>query len=213
MRSGRPALTSRAQIIKAARRILQKHGMEGLSVRTVAAALATAPSTIYNYFGTKQGMLAELANEMLKDARPQVDEHADPLVALRQWMIQYRQLLLKTPDLIVLANASGPVASVYKISHDLFDLLQRAGLGAREAAIEARSLQWTVNGFVLQEIGQKKLAIDLMELAPEEELPMMQLLQDVDFDQLFIHTIDRNIDGLRCRLPAKPRARSSRQSR
>jgi AcrR family transcriptional regulator len=200
MRSGRPALTSRAQIIKAARRILRKHGIDGLSVRTVAAALATAPSTIYNYFGTKQGMLAALANDMLEDARPKVDTDEDPIIALRHWMIQYRQLLLKTPDLIVLANASGPVASVFKISHDLFDLLKRAGFSDQAAAIEARSLHWTVNGFVLQEIGQKKLGIDMMELAPEEELQVMRLMQRVDFDQLFIHTIDRNIDGLRCRL-------------
>lgn len=204
MRSGRPALTSRAQIIKAARRILQKQGIDGLSVRTVAAALATAPSTIYNYFGTKQGMLAALANDMLQDARPQVNTDEDPIVALRLWMIQYRQLLLKTPDLIVLANASGPVASVFRISHDLFELLSRAGFSDQEAASEARSLHWTVNGFVLQEIGQKNLGINMVELAPKEELELILLTQKEDFDELFIRTIDRNIDGLRCRLPAKP---------
>lgn len=197
MTVGRPALTSRAKIIKAARRILQKEGIAGLSVRNVAAAVDTAPSTIYNYFGTKQGFMAALANEMLSSARPSVTAAKDPIENVRQWMLQYRHLLLKTPELIVLAHASGPVASVFDIGSDLYQLLLSAGLPPKEAALHGRSLHYTVNGFVMQEIGQKSSGIDILASAPAEHMALVKLANQFSFDQMFESTVDRNLEGLR----------------
>jgi TetR/AcrR family tetracycline transcriptional repressor len=205
MTVGRPALTSRAKIIKAARRILQKEGIAGLSVRNVAAAVDTAPSTIYNYFGTKQGFMAALANEMLSVARPSVAGDKDPIENVRQWMLQYRHLLLKTPELIVLAHASGPVASVFDIGHDLYDLLLRAGLSEPDAALHGRSLHYTVNGFVLQEIGQQSSGIDVVASAPAEHLALVHLSNQFSFDQMFESTVDRNLEGLRTYIQKRPR--------
>jgi len=207
MSAGRPALTSRAEIIKAARKIFQKEGLAGLSVRSVAAAVDAAPSTIYNYFGTKQGMLAVLADDLLAGARPDIEPDKDPLATLRQWMFEYRKLLMKTPELIVLAHASGPVASVFRIGHDLYELLLLAGLGERDAAICSRGIQYTVNGFVMQEIGQQKLGINLAELAPQEELPIVLFKQQFNFDQVFERTVDMNVEGIRMLLPKGKAAR------
>jgi len=196
MTVGRPALTSRAKIIKAARRILQKEGIAGLSVRNVAAAVDTAPSTIYNYFGTKQGFMAALANELLSGARPSVAAGQDPIESVRQWMLQYRHLLLKTPELIVLAHASGPVASVFDIGRDLYDLLLSAGLAPEDAALHGRSLHYTVNGFVMQEIGQKSSGIDVLASAPAEHQDLVRLANQFSFDQMFASTVERNLEGL-----------------
>jgi len=196
MTVGRPALTSRAKIIKAARRILQKEGIVGLSVRNVAAAVDTAPSTIYNYFGTKQGFMAALANELLSGARPSVTPGEDPIESIRQWMLQYRHLLLKTPELIVLAHASGPVASVFDIGGDLYNLLLTAGLSPQDAALHGRSLHYTVNGFVMQEIGQKSSGIDVLASAPAEHQELVKLASWFTFDQMFESTVDRNLEGL-----------------
>lgn len=205
MTVGRPALTSRAKIIKAARRILQKEGIAGLSVRNVAAAVDTAPSTIYNYFGTKQGFMAALANEMLSVARPSVTANKDPIENVRQWMLQYRHLLLKTPELIVLAHASGPVASVFDIGRDLYNLLLSAGLSEADAALHGRSLHYTVNGFVLQEIGQQSSGIDVVASAPPEHLDLVQLSNQFSFDQMFESTVDRNLEGLRAYIQKRSR--------
>lgn len=205
MTVGRPALTSRAKIIKAARRILQKEGIAGLSVRNVAAAVDTAPSTIYNYFGTKQGFMAALANEMLSGARPNVAPGKDPIESVRQWMLQYRHLLLKTPELIVLAHASGPVASVFEIGSDLHDLLLSAGLSEKDAALHGLSLHYTVNGFVMQEIGQQSSGIDVLASAPAEHLPRAKMTNQISSDQLFESTVDRNLEGLRVYIEKKRR--------
>lgn len=207
MAVGRPALTSRAKIIKAARRILQKEGIAGLSVRNVAAAVDTAPSTIYNYFGTKQGFMAALANEMLSSARPAVALGKDPIESVRQWMLQYRNLLLKTPELIVLAHASGPVASVFDIGSDLHALLLSAGLSEKDAALHGLSLHYTVNGFVMQEIGQKSLGVDVLASAPEEHLPRARMTNQISPDQLFESTVDRNLEGLRVHIEKRRAAK------
>jgi len=210
MGAGRPALTSRAEIIKAARKIFQKEGIEGLSVRSVAAAVDAAPSTIYNYFGTKQGMLAVLADDLLGGARPEIKPDKDPLETLRQWMIEYRQLLLKTPELIVLAHASGPVSNVFRIGHDLYELLLLAGLSESDAAVCSRSIQYTVNGFVMQEIGQQKLGVNLEDFAPEDELPIVLFKQQFNFDQVFARTVEMNVEGIRSLFPVKKKSRGAK---
>lgn len=210
MTVGRPALTSRAKIIKAARRILQKEGIAGLSVRNVAAAVDTAPSTIYNYFGTKQGFMAALANEMLSAARPSVAPGTDPIESVRQWMLQYRSLLLKTPELIVLAHASGPVASVFDIGSDLYALLLSAGLSEKDAALHGRSLHYTVNGFVMQEISQKSSGIDVLASAPVEHQSLVKLSNQFSFDQMFESTVDRNLQGLLTYIDKRPEKTKSR---
>jgi len=196
MSIGRPARTSRARILEAARGLLQRAGASALSLRNVAAAVDAAPSTIYNYFGSKQGLLSELANELLREARPAPNVAADPVEALRQWMHQYRRLLLKTPELIALANASGPVPSVFDIAGDLAALLERAGLDAQEAAMQGRSLHWTVHGFVWQEIGEGLAGHDLVALAPPEHKALVARSQAAGYDRLYHSTVERNLRGL-----------------
>jgi AcrR family transcriptional regulator len=196
MSTGRPARTSREQILNAARKLLQEEGSAGLSIRNVAAAVNTAPSTIYNYFGSKQGLLTTLANDMLRDVRPEQVTEKDPVESLRQWMYQYRKLLLKTPELIMLANTSGPVPSIFDIGADLVALLERAGLSAKDAALQGRSLYWTVHGFVWQEIGEGALDYDFAEIAPAEHRALVKRMHSHSYDQLYKCTVERNLAGL-----------------
>lgn len=196
MSTGRPARTSRQQILDAARRLLQEGGVNELSIRNVAAAVDTAPSTIYNYYGSKQGLISALADDMLRAARPQLSEDADPVEALRQWMYQYRKLLRKTPELIIIANSSGPVPSIFDIGHDLVTLLERAGLPPREAALHGRSLYWTVHGFVWQEIGEQAAGHDMLALSPPEHRALIRRMHSVSYDQLYKSTVERNLKGL-----------------
>jgi AcrR family transcriptional regulator len=196
MSTGRPARTSRAQILEAARHLLQTGGVAELSIRNVAAAVNTAPSTIYNYYGSKQGLLSALADGMLRAARPLLSADADPVTALRQWMHQYRKLLRKTPELIFLANISGPVPSIFDIGSDLVALLERAGLSARAAAIHGRSLFWTVHGFVWQEIGEQAAGYDMLALSPPQHRALIKRMHSISYDQLYKSTVDRNLEGL-----------------
>lgn len=199
MSTGRPARTSRTQILDAARQLLQQQGAAALSIRNVAAAVDTAPSTIYNYFGSKQGLLAALANEMLHESRPAITLKEDPVTALREWMFQYRRHLRQTPELIALAHRSDPVPpAVLDIINDLVTLLQRAGLPPAEAVVHGAGLLLTVHGFVIQEQSAELLGLPhkLPDYAAPENIALAKRLAKHDHDQVYASTVERNLAGL-----------------
>lgn len=49
--------TRKAQILEAATEIIKEHGIEGLSIRKIAARIEYAPSVIYHYFKDKEEIL------------------------------------------------------------------------------------------------------------------------------------------------------------
>ncbi|MCK2215955.1 TetR/AcrR family transcriptional regulator [Actinomadura sp. ATCC 31491] len=70
-RTGRPPLTSRPQILAAARRIIDRDGWEKLTVRRLAAELGIGTTTLYHHVRDREDLLIQLLNE-----------HADRTLAL-----------------------------------------------------------------------------------------------------------------------------------
>lgn len=62
-RTGRPPRTSRAQILTAARTLIDRDGWQTLSMRRLAAELGTAPTTLYHHIRDKQDLLVQLLND------------------------------------------------------------------------------------------------------------------------------------------------------
>lgn len=61
-RTGRPPVTSRAEILVAARRLIDRDGWEKLSVRKLAAELGIGPTTLYHHVRDKADLLVQLLN-------------------------------------------------------------------------------------------------------------------------------------------------------
>jgi AcrR family transcriptional regulator len=57
-RVGRPPVTSRAQILTAARRLIDSNGWEKLTVRKLAAEIGIGPATMYHHVRDKHDALA-----------------------------------------------------------------------------------------------------------------------------------------------------------
>jgi TetR/AcrR family tetracycline transcriptional repressor len=55
----------RADIVARALDILDRHGLPDLSMRRIAAELGLQPSALYHHFGSKQELLAAVADEIL----------------------------------------------------------------------------------------------------------------------------------------------------
>ncbi len=53
----------RGQALDAAMTLVERHGVEGLNLRNLAAALGTGPASLYYHFKNKDALLAELAAE------------------------------------------------------------------------------------------------------------------------------------------------------
>ncbi|GAA1655451.1 TetR/AcrR family transcriptional regulator [Actinoplanes couchii] len=62
-RTGRPPVTSRPQILAAARRLIDTDGWDRLTVRRLAAELGIGPTTLYHHVRDKGDLLLLLLNE------------------------------------------------------------------------------------------------------------------------------------------------------
>lgn len=62
-RTGRPPLTSRAEILTAARRLIDRDGWQKLTIRRLAAEVGIAPTTLYHHVRDKEDLLIQLLND------------------------------------------------------------------------------------------------------------------------------------------------------
>ncbi|AEA23633.1 TetR/AcrR family transcriptional regulator [Pseudonocardia benzenivorans] len=62
-RTGRPPVTSRADILVAARRLIDRDGWEKLTVRRLAAEMGIGATTLYHHVRDKEDLLLLLLNE------------------------------------------------------------------------------------------------------------------------------------------------------
>lgn len=80
--------TTHEDLLAAARTLLVAHGVDNVSLRQIAKAAGYSPSSLYNYFDSKDAILAELAtgaNARLADALAQ----ADTLAALGKEYVRF----------------------------------------------------------------------------------------------------------------------------
>ncbi|GGU28894.1 TetR/AcrR family transcriptional regulator [Streptomyces coeruleorubidus] len=72
-RTGRPPLTSRAQILVAARRLIDQDGWEKLTIRRLAAEIGIGTTTLYHHIRNKDDLLLLLLNHHIEQIeRPQL---------------------------------------------------------------------------------------------------------------------------------------------
>lgn len=62
-RTGRPPVTSRVQILAAARRLIDQQGWERVTIRQLAAELGIGPTTLYHHVRDKEDLLILLITE------------------------------------------------------------------------------------------------------------------------------------------------------
>lgn len=184
---GRPARTSRQEILEEATELLRHEGFRAFSMRRLARRLGTAPTAIYTFYEGKDELLQALAESALAELWVDCDEVSDWEQGLRTWMLDFRAKLLEArwlEDLIALSCSSPALLSGVA---RLAQLLERAGLSRRYAALMAQNLLWTVLGFVLLELGAEQ---------PDIALGIKQAQRQVGHEQLTEHLALDNYDSL-----------------
>jgi len=76
-RTGRPPLTSRAEILTAARRLIARDGWAKVTIRKFAGEIGVAPTTLYHHVRDKEDLLLQLVSD-LADQIPRVPLPDDP---------------------------------------------------------------------------------------------------------------------------------------
>jgi TetR/AcrR family tetracycline transcriptional repressor len=184
-RVGRPPRLTRDQVVTAARRIAAGEGVERLTMRRLADALAVMPNALYTYFPDKAAILDAVLDDLLGDLEgPRRNlTWRQGLVSL---MSSYRRLLLAQPGLIALTVSrpmTGPNA--LRVREDLLTLLRRGALGEADTVTAYFALFAYTTGFVAFETArppgrrdaeQRVQTHRLHATLPEEAFPSTRAL-------------------------------------
>ena len=87
-----PMATSKADILKTSRELIQQNGWAAVNIRAVAAACGVSVGCIYNYFGSKTELVSAAVESIWNDIFHHPEDEAvfqDTLSCIR-WM--YRQM-------------------------------------------------------------------------------------------------------------------------
>lgn len=76
-RTGRPPRTSRAQILAAAREVIDRDGWEKLTVRRLAAEIGVGATTLYHHVRDREDLLIQLLNDHI-DRMPRPELPGEP---------------------------------------------------------------------------------------------------------------------------------------
>ncbi|WP_141589965.1 TetR/AcrR family transcriptional regulator C-terminal domain-containing protein [Myxococcus sp. AB056] len=195
------------QVVRAAWALVDEVGVEGLTMRLLAQALAIQAPSLYWHFPSKQSLLETMADALLEDVGLERPEGQDWEVVVRNVAGQLRRAFLSHRDAArVFAGTVVVSQNTFRVSEWLMEALARAGLSPREAGWATFTLLDYVLGFTIEE--QAFCARDMegspvaqrMRALATTRFPhvarAVDALVDPDFDARFAFGLDLFLAGL-----------------
>jgi AcrR family transcriptional regulator len=153
-RRGRPALTSRSEVLAAALRIIDSDGLQSLTMRRLGAALGVDPMTIYGHVPDKAALFDGAVEQVLSEVELPVPtgRWADDLRAIAG---AARLTLLAHPNAVPLLGMRPPVTEpAFELVEAVTSILLLAGFDEQTAADGFDCTARLVIGHVLAEAGR-----------------------------------------------------------
>jgi len=212
MRDGKGAPLTRERILAAALDIVDREGVDGLSIRRLGARLRVNGVSLYYHFSSKTEILDCLVAEVMRGVDLAPEERRWP-VRLRRIHVSLREALLSHPNLLPVAvtrpyNTPEAVA----VSEAVLETLLRAGF-APDAALDAfNSLRAFVIGSALCEtaglLGEpptwnNRDRMTLQEIGEHGFTNVLHVIPAAavaDHGRMFLAGLDTIISGLEARL-------------
>lgn len=209
--SAPPPRLSRQRILTAALRIADERGLDGLSIRALAAELGARPMSLYRHVADKDAILDGMMALMLGEIAPGA-ARGDWAADLRAWALGFRAVARRHPGAFPLF-ASRPVTSYLAgraMAETGLATLRAAGFDAATAARALRTVVRYVIGFSLGDTAGAGAGDDdgvAADLRAEGLPNLAHLVDDArtsPVEDLFIFGLDVIIDGLAVRLSGRP---------
>jgi AcrR family transcriptional regulator len=153
---------TRDRILKAARKLLGEVGFDAMTTRDVAQAAGIATGTLFNYFATKEAVVAALVGDAAGDAIAKFDEAATGAPSLEEDLFalitaglrQLKPLRKHLPSLLEtslspLVDSSGEDPAALRVAHLERVAAMAAKHGFGELSSVALQLYWTLYTGVL----------------------------------------------------------------
>jgi len=140
-------LLTHDRIRTAALAMIDRDGLDGLSMRRLAADLGVRAASLYGYLATKEELLTDLADEVLADVDSSGFDGGDWRHGLTVWARSYREALAAHPNLVpFLAHSPGRRPQALKVADAVHGGLTGAGWPPRYATMIGASTKYLVVG-------------------------------------------------------------------
>jgi TetR/AcrR family transcriptional regulator, tetracycline repressor protein len=164
-----PAVT-RDRVLDAALAMVEADGIDGITMRELAARLGVAVTAIYWHVGNKQTLLDELADRVIASLGAFEVTGTTPEARMLSVARSLRQKLLDQSHLFGLVHAQGRNAVLFRPARDLVAAeLARCGYEGAEAALAVQALmQHVVGSVLLQQVVDRGPAPEDEPVDPDE---------------------------------------------
>lgn len=147
---------SRERVVATALDLMDREGLEAVTMRAVARELGVEAMSLYNHVKDKEDLMDGIIDAVMSEFRPPVHRD-DWREATRHAGREWRRILRTHPPMIrLLADHSKPMttASAMECVGHAIEPLLRSGLDPREAADAFHTFGGYIFGFVLMETRQ-----------------------------------------------------------
>ncbi len=150
--SGRTSSVTADEVLRAAGRIVERHGVDALTMRRLSEDLGVAVTSIYWHVGNRDAVLDGLVDRLLARMETLVAEGTTPTQRIASLARQLRVTLLERQHLVGLAHERDRTPAMFlPVQLAMATELASAGLTGSTAALALRSLQVHVISSVLME--------------------------------------------------------------
>jgi AcrR family transcriptional regulator len=162
-RPGRPATIDVEQLVVAAITVIDRHGVAGVTMRSVAEVLGVSPMSIYRHVAGKDELLGRIPDLLLVSACRNVCRRRQSTAALREVANGLAQVLDAHPGLVTLFERPQVGPNMLRASNHCVALLMADGVDAMRALRYVRLIVAQVIGEAVTMRGERDpLGVELL---------------------------------------------------
>jgi TetR/AcrR family transcriptional regulator, tetracycline repressor protein len=209
----RPGL-NRDKVVDTALAIVDRDGLDGLTMRRLAGELGVEAMSLYHWFPNKAAILDALVEAAIRETATRVDAtpEAGWRANLRALAIAYRHVLLAHPNTLpALGGRPGKSVETMRFIERMLDVLRVDGFAPVQAVQAMQSVLAYINGAVAAAIAGAAPhgpPEEFLDRFPPDEFPRVHELAAIFSgpppanDALFTFGLDSLLDGIGLRVGA-----------
>lgn len=148
-RTGRPPVTSRAQILAAAHELIDRDGWEKLTIRGLAAELGIGATTLYHHVRDKDDLLVRLLNDYAeRTPRPRLPEDPAGRITAAAMAIHEALSIWPWASQVLAADRLVPEGALWYVEA-ILEAAHAAGCGPEQSMYVYRSIWYYTAGEIL----------------------------------------------------------------
>jgi TetR/AcrR family transcriptional regulator, tetracycline repressor protein len=146
---------SKAAVADRGLALADAEGLEGLTIRRLAADLGVTPMALYWHFRSKEELLAGLAEQVWSEIDTDLDSSADWVDQLHTLLASLVQVLRRHPSAaqLLIAGEKGNSEAQLRASEAALAVLHRGGFTPERAAAITRNALWFALALAMSEPG------------------------------------------------------------